>query len=153
MKRGFFPPTIFATLLYLCLLVACDYGRMWETPAVKPHEEPLLVSDKDTVPFDGGEASYRIANTYALCSPLKEENPQEIALGKDLYFTYCAQCHGKYHDGVATVGQSYHPLPTDLRNLKVQSITRGMLFKEISYGIVNGRQPPLATTIDVMDRW
>jgi hypothetical protein len=30
---------------------------------------------------------------------------------------------------------------------------QGTLFKEISYGIPNGRQPPLATTIAVTDRW
>jgi hypothetical protein len=30
---------------------------------------------------------------------------------------------------------------------------QGILFKEISYGIPNGRQPALATTIAVKDRW
>jgi len=51
------------------------------------------------------------------------------------------------------VGQSFHPLPTDLRSPKVQSLSEGVFFKEISYGIPGGRQPPLATTIDPLDRW
>jgi hypothetical protein len=51
------------------------------------------------------------------------------------------------------VGQSFDPLPTDLRSVKVQTLPEGVLFKEISYGVPNGRQPPLATTIEVMDRW
>jgi hypothetical protein len=29
----------------------------------------------------------------------------------------------------------------------------GMLFKEISYGIPDGRQPALATTMTVDERW
>jgi hypothetical protein len=51
------------------------------------------------------------------------------------------------------VGQSFHPLPTDLRSAKVQSLSEGAFFKEISYGIPGGKQPPLATTIDPLDRW
>jgi hypothetical protein len=35
----------------------------------------------------------------------------------------------------------------------VQSLSEGAFFKEISYGIPGGKQPPLATTIDPLDRW
>jgi hypothetical protein len=62
-------------------------------------------------------------------------------------------CHGPNHDGKGTVGQSFHPLPTDLRSAKVQSKAEGVHFKEISYGVPKGRQPALATTIPVLDRW
>ena len=128
-------------------------GRMWETPAVRPHEQKLLIMAPDVLPFNGGEAEYRNVNGKDLISPFKNDNPKVVASGKSLYFTDCAQCHGKYHDGSGTVGQSFHPLPGDLRSAKVQSLTQGVLFKEISYGIPNGRQPALATTIEVMDRW
>jgi mono/diheme cytochrome c family protein len=128
-------------------------GRMWETPAVHPHEQPLLIMEPGVVPFDGGEAEYRNAKAEDLISPFKNDDPNVIASGKSLYFTYCAQCHGKYHDGNGTVGQSFHPLPGDLQSDKVQSLPQGNLFKEISYGVPNGRQPALATTIEVMDRW
>jgi mono/diheme cytochrome c family protein len=129
------------------------YGRFRETPAVHPHEEPLLVMKNGTVPVTGGEAVYRATNGKMLKSPFLKGDANIAKLGKTLYFTYCAQCHGKFHDGNGTVGQSFHPLPTDLRSVKVQTLPEGVIFKEISFGIPNGRQPPLATTIEVMDRW
>jgi len=128
-------------------------GRMRETPAVRPYEKPLLIMAQGIIPFEQGEAVYRAAEGKRLKSPFVKGDPNGIKLGRTLYFTYCAQCHGKYHDGNGTVGQSFHPLPTDLRTIKVQTLPEGVLFKEISYGVPNGRQPPLATTIQVMDRW
>ncbi|MGD9031256.1 MAG: c-type cytochrome [Desulfobacteraceae bacterium] len=128
-------------------------GRMRETPAVKPYEKPLLIMEKGVIPIEGGEAVYRAEDGKRLRSPFVKGDPNVLKSGKTLYFTYCAQCHGKYHDGNGTVGQSFHPLPTDLRTIKVQTLPEGVLFKEISYGVPNGRQPPLATTIEVMDRW
>jgi hypothetical protein len=129
------------------------FNRMWETPAVEPHEEKLLIMESGVIPLDGGEAVYRNARGAFLNSPLDSKDPGVIELGKSLYFTYCAQCHGKYHDGNGTVGQSFNPLPTDLQSTKVQSLPQGTLFKEISYGIPKGRQPPLATTVEMLDRW
>ena len=128
-------------------------GRMWETPAVRPHEQQLLIMESGVVPFGGGEIEYRNAKAEDLKSPFKSDDSEVVASGKSLYFTYCAQCHGKYHDGNGTVGQSFQPLPGDLQSNKVQSLPQGTLFKEISYGVPNGRQPALATTIEVMDRW
>ena len=81
-------------------------------------------------------------------------DPASLEAGKTGYLTYCAQCHGKYHDGNGTVGQSFEPLPTDLRSDKVQSQADGELFKTISYGLESsGRQPALATTIAIPERW
>lgn len=128
-------------------------GRMWETPAVRPHEEKLLIMPHGTVPNSGGEAVFRIARAEDLTSPFKSDDPKLIESGKSLYFTYCVQCHGKYFDGNGTVGQSFHPLPANLRDPEVQTKPDGALFKSISYGVPNGRQPPLATTIAVPDRW
>lgn len=128
-------------------------GRMWETPAVRPQEQKLLIMEPGVIPLHGGEAEYRIAKAEDLVSPFKGDDPKVVASGKSLYFTYCAQCHGNYHDGNGTVGQSFNPLPSDLQSDRVQSMPQGALFKEISYGIPNGRQPALATTIEMMDRW
>lgn len=128
-------------------------GRMWETPAVRPHEQILPIMAPGVIPFNGGEASYRNAKGEDLISPFKNDDPNVVTSGESLYFTYCAQCHGKYHDGNGTVGQSFHPLPGDLQSAGVQSLSQGTLFKEISYGVPNGRQPALATTIEAMDRW
>ncbi|MGD8228515.1 MAG: c-type cytochrome [Desulfobacteraceae bacterium] len=128
-------------------------GRMRETPAVRPYEKPLLIMEQGVIPFEGGEAVYKAADGKRLKSPFLRGDANTAKRGETLYFTYCAQCHGKFHDGNGTVGQSFHPLPTDLRSVKVQTLPEGVLFKEISYGVPSGRQPPLATTIEVMDRW
>ena len=129
------------------------FGRMWETPAVRPHEELPLSTSKGTVPQQGGEELFKAIPADRLKSPVALSDPAQIQMGKVLYSKYCAQCHGKNYDGNAPVGQSFHPLPTDLRSVKVQSLSEGAFFKEISYGIPEGKQPPLAATIDVLDRW
>ncbi len=128
-------------------------GRMWETPAVKPHEHPIPVMDPQTMPFDGGENFYRMADPAALRPPFELDQPAVITAGRQGYQYYCIQCHGKNHDGQGTVGQSFAPLPGDLRSPKVQALPLGRFFHEISYGIPGGRQPALASTISPADRW
>ena len=129
------------------------YGRMRETPAVKPYEKPMLIMEAGLVPFAGGELGFRIARAEDISSPLAMVDPQTIKAGQTVYRTYCAQCHGKNHNGNGTVGQSFHPLPGDLRSAKAQSRSDGALFQEISYGKPGGRQPALATTVSVTERW
>ena len=129
-----------------------QYGRMRETPSVRPYEEPLLLMEAGIVPAAGGEAIFKATPAAQLHSPF-QATPDIVKQGQTLYFTFSAQSHGKYHDGNGTVGQSFAPLPGDLRSAKIQSRSAGVLFKEISYGIPKGRQPPLATTIAEPDRW
>lgn len=129
------------------------YGRMRETPAVKPHEEPLIRMEAGIVPVGGGEALLRAAPGPALKPPMALDAADVIARGKAVYLTFCAQCHGPNYDGNGTVGQSFMPLPTDFRSPAVQSKPAGELFKSVSYGIPGGRQPPLETTITIDDRW
>lgn len=128
-------------------------GRMWETPAVRPHEQPLLVMDAGAVPVSGGEAFYRLADPDSIQPEMEILSDASVDLGKKAYFTFCAQCHGPNHDGYGTVGQSFHPPPGDLRSAKVQNQSAGRIFHEISYGRPGGRQPALATTIAVPQRW
>ena len=129
------------------------YGRMRETPGVKPHETPLLLLEPDIVPIHGGDATYRLTPAADLVSSLNRQAPTTIARGKTLYGVYCAQCHGINFDGNGTVGQSFQPLPANLRGPAVQEKTEGELFKSISFGIPGGRQPALDTTITPVDRW
>lgn len=137
----------------LFALTSCEYGRMWETPAVRPHEEPMIVVEEGSIPFSGGEAIYKAMSAEEIESPVSLNDPTVIAEGTYLYSLYCVHCHGRNHDGFGTVGQSFVPQPQDIRSEKVQTTAPGAMFKEISYGIPGGRQPPLATTIEVMERW
>jgi mono/diheme cytochrome c family protein len=129
------------------------YGRMRETPGVKPHEAPMLILETGIVPIHGGDATYRLTPAADLISPLNVNASATVARGKDLYRVYCAQCHGINYDGNGAVGQSFQPLPANLRNPDVQSKSEGELFKSISFGIPGGRQPALDTTILPEDRW
>jgi mono/diheme cytochrome c family protein len=129
------------------------YGRMRETPAVRPYEQPLYVMEAGIVPVNAGEAIYRATPGVDLKSPLKTAESPVIARGKAVYLIYCAQCHGYQYDGNGTVGQSFSPLPTDLRSPEVQAKPEGELFKTVSYGEPGKRQPALQTTVTIDDRW
>jgi mono/diheme cytochrome c family protein len=159
MKKLLFPAIalVALTIVYNLLMYydnSFPYGRMRETPAVRPYENPILTMEAGIVPFEGGEALYRAAGPASLKSPLEAKDQATVEAGKKLYFTYCHQCHGKTYDGNGTVGQSFAPLPADLRGDRVQTQSEGQLFQHISYGIGGtGRQPALATTIGVENRW
>lgn len=145
---------VFAFVVYQVLMYYDNnfpYGRMRETLAVKPHEKPLLIMEAGTVPFDGGEALFRAADDEKLTSPLTNIDAAVLENGKNGYLTFCYQCHGPAYDGNGTVGQSFAPLPTDLRSDRIQNATEGYLFKHISFG--GGRAPALATTITIKRRW
>ena len=129
------------------------YGRMWETPAVHPLEQPVLATPEGVIPIGGRDEILKHTPPERIRPPLEMDDPQTVSMGKSLYFTYCAQCHGEFFDGNGTVGQSFNPPLPDLMGPKVQSLPQGLMFKEISYGKQDGRQPPLATTIALMDRW
>jgi len=128
-------------------------GRMWETPAVRPHEQPIPLMATGIVPIKGGEVFARTAHASTLNSPVGTHLAVDLKQGETAYNRYCRHCHGQYHDGMGTVGQSFTPLPGDLRSHKVQSMIDGALYKEISFGLPGGRQPPLATTVSIHDRW
>ncbi|MFQ5443081.1 MAG: c-type cytochrome [Desulfobacterales bacterium] len=149
------PAAVIAGVYYALITYdnAFRYGRMRETPVIRPHEKQLPVMEAGIVPFSGGEMNYRVQSSVDLTSPLNMNAVETIQRGKGVYSTYCAQCHGKSHDGNGTVGQSFSPLPTDLRAKKVQSEHEGRLFKHISYGAPNSRQPALYATVDILDRW
>ena len=147
---------ILLTVAYGALRIFDDnfpYGRMRETDAVRPHEQPLLVMPRDVVPIHAAEAALRAMPAADLLSPLTAARIADPLQCQALYRDYCQPCHGKNHDGRGTVVQRFHPLPGDLRSSRVQSMTDGRLFKEISYGIPGGRQPALATTVSIADRW
>ena len=154
---GFFIVVAIFVLAVYHVLIYYDnnfrYGRMRETPAVRPYEEPLLIKEAGLVPVNGGEAIFRVSAGTDIQSPLDMTQSAVIARGKAVYLIYCAQCHGHKYDGNGTVGQSFAPLPTDLRSAKVQGSPGGELFKNVSYGLPDGRQPPLHATITVDDRW
>ncbi|MBI5015470.1 MAG: cytochrome c [Deltaproteobacteria bacterium] len=139
-----------AALLVAALAAGCDYARMTNDEAVQTYEAPLPTMPAGTVPIGGGiEAAKRLPPT-ALRSPLPA-SAATVERGRAAYGNYCVPCHGPRADGNGTVGQSFAPLPTDLRSAPVQGQSDGALFATISLGF--RRHPPLADTVSETDRW
>ncbi len=130
------------------------YERMNDQESFRPYEArmpgvvPGAVPTKDGRP--AGEAKYESATLGSLENPLPAD-PDTIARGELSYEYYCIQCHGSKYNGDGTVGQSFAPLPTDLRSEYVQQISDDELFRSISYGMM--RHPPMWYTVSAEDRW
>ena len=76
---------------------------------------------------------------------------ETIARGELAYEYFCVQCHGSKYNGDGTVGQSFAPLPTDLKSAYIQQMSDDELFRSISYGMM--RHPPMWYTVSARDRW
>ena len=139
-----------AALLVIPVLQGCDYARMKEDEALRTYERALPEMPKGTVPKAGGQQVLPEANPSTLVNPLPP-GPESIARGAQAYQYYCVQCHGPNGDGKGTVGQSFAPLPTNLKGRPVQEQTDGDLFYRISFGF--NRHPPLFYTAPEEDRW
>ena len=58
-------------------------GRMWQTPLIKPHEDPIPVMAAGSVPTTGGEAFFHTAAADDLNAPFPLTDPAVIMAGKD----------------------------------------------------------------------
>lgn len=125
-------------------------GRMYQTPAIRPHEEPELVMDKRTIADTKSEELIRemLKNTYPAVPSVSTE--VTLAKGEKDYKAFCSQCHGPNLDGLGTVGQSFFPLPTNLTGQKTAGMSDKELFSFISYG--GKKAPALASSMSVESR-
>ena len=125
-------------------------GRMYQTPVVRPHEEPELIMDKRTIANTKSEALLRelVKTDFTLTSI----GPAQVMLakGEKDYKAFCSHCHGPKMDGLGTVGQSFSPLPTDLAGEKTVAMSDRELFAFISYG--GKKAPALASSMSVESR-
>ncbi len=136
--------------LIVSLLCGCDYARMRDDEAVNLYEMELPEMPGGIVPLGGGIEPAFAEKTQEVKNPL-QATPPSIESGRQAYLYFCIQCHGPGGEGFGTVGQSFAPLPTDLKSAYVQQQTDGELFIKIGKGFK--RHPPLAYTVSVQDRW
>jgi cytochrome c5 len=134
----------------LCFFSGCDYDRMSEQESVRTYEAKIPEMPARSIPVTGGIAQLRSAHPRKMKNPLPRTE-DVIARGKTGYGYFCIMCHGPKADGRGTVGQSFAPLPMDLRSAYVQGQDDGFLFYKISLGFK--RHPPLATTVSQEDCW
>ena len=147
-----FRSTVLLTTLFILgtSLLACDYGRMKDQEAVQTYKAELPQMPENTVPTTGGIQVIKESSPDNLHNPLLQTQ-EVLDRGKDGYGNYCIMCHGSKFDGNGTVGQSFYPLPTNLRSLFVQSQSDGRLFSSITFGL--RRHPGLGFMIRETDRW
>jgi len=140
---------VFALILLL-LSSGCDYGRMKDDESLRTYKTAIPEMPKESIPINGGIEVIRESNPEFLKNPLPY-NQETIERGKIAYGFYCIHCHGPKADGNGTVGQSFTPLPTNLRDEGVQAQTDGLIFYRVSLGFK--REPALAYTVPEEDRW
>lgn len=137
-------------LLLVSFLCSCDFARMRDDEAVEYYDMRLPDMPPGVVPLGGGAHPVLAGTPDQVQNPLPP-TPAVIRRGETAYVHFCRQCHGPEGKGFGTVGQSFAPLPTDLRSEHVQSQSDGELFLKIGRGFL--RHPPLAYTVSVEDRW
>jgi len=153
-KGGWGDLRVIALILGLVFLLSgiwgCDYARMNDQESVRTYKKEIPDMPPETIPITGGLQRLTSANPKELKNPLPYTQGS-VDQGKEAYFYFCVQCHGPKADGNGTVGQSFAPLPANLRDPRVQKQSDGELFSKISLGF--GRHPPLASTVSEPDRW
>jgi mono/diheme cytochrome c family protein len=140
----------FVLFLLLCVLFGCDYARMKDQESIRTYEAEPPEMPAGTIPISGGSEVLRNSKPEDLHNPLASKQ-DVLERGKLAYGYFCIMCHGQNLDGNGTVGQSFAPLPTNLKIPYVQQQGDGQLFYKISFGYK--RHPPLASTVSEEDRW
>ncbi len=142
---------IFALFIGLpCLFAGCDYARMKDQESIRTYEAEPPQMPAGTIPISGGSEVLKKSGPDDLHNPLSN-TPEILEIGKLAYGYFCIMCHGQDFDGNGTVGQSFVPLPTNLKTPYVEQQSDGKLFYKISFGYK--RHPPLITTVSEEDRW
>jgi mono/diheme cytochrome c family protein len=132
------------------VLTGCNYSRMRDDEAVQAYNQPFPKMPKQTIPIDGGIWVERetVPGDMVNAAP---STPEMVALGAERYSFYCIQCHGPRLDGYGTVGQSFSPLPANLKSPPIQALTDGEIFYKIRFGY--NRHPALYSTMTDQETW
>ena len=139
-----------AVFVCIGLLWGCNYRRMIDQTSVRTYKKAIPEMDQRSIPTRDGFQALKAADASTLRNPVLSTEAA-IEAGRRAYGYYCAHCHGVRADGMGTVGQSFSPLPADLRSENVQSQADGALYAKIRLGYL--RHPRLFSTISEGDTW
>jgi len=79
---------------------------------------------------------------------------RSLAIGRDVYTTYCETCHGETGRGDGPTGLRLVPRPADLRIHTAPGVhTDGELFYWVSYGFPNSAMPAWKDVLTEEQRW
>ena len=140
---------ILMTLVSIAL-TGCNYGRMYDQDSIKTYERKSAQIDRRAIPATDGFNTLTTADPRSLKNPLTP-SAETLEQGRLAYSYFCMQCHGPNLDGNGTVGQSFSPLPLDLRSSIILSQDDGIIYTRIRLGFK--RHPPLFSTVSEDDTW
>lgn len=122
-----------------------------------PHQQTEQPPPAGTIPrglpplhYGPSQADFERAGEE-LRSPLDDQNPANLARGKEIYQTYCQVCHGAGGRGDGPVVQRGFPPPPSLLLPHARGLKDGQIFYIVTFGYNN--MPAYGGQIDRTDRW
>ncbi|MFA5515021.1 MAG: hypothetical protein WDA20_01920 [Desulfuromonadales bacterium] len=117
---------------------------------LRPFEAAMPAPPAESVPVHPAAQLPAEAPAERLENPIGS-SPEALARGKVYYDYYCVFCHGEDGFGAGPVGQSYMPVPADLRKPAIQNYSDGRLLRAMLTGI--GHEPVLPRVVRPEYRW
>ena len=118
--------------------------------------EQMDMDDEDEDPMEmeeheeGGHAVPEEA--AAMLIPITASD-ESVAIGRELFATNCALCHGETGEGDGPAASGLAKPPADLNEDHVQSLTDGALFYIISQGVPESPMPAWEDVLPEDARW
>lgn len=153
MKKKLIAAAVIIPILILASLfgyVLYNGPRMREQLHVRAFQTIAPLPPKGTMTVQPGEKLPSGAEAAALENPLSGSRG-EVGRGKVYYQYYCIFCHGEGGAGNGPVGESYTPVPADLRTARVAGYGDGQLLRAMLTGI--GHEPVLEQVVPARHRW
>jgi len=141
------PPLVFAALFLFVLyegprMTVQHHLREFQMVMPAPAAGTATVTPPARLPAE--------AEAAALKNPLPPTS-HNVASGGVYYGYYCVFCHGDSGAGDGPVGQSYTPVPADLRTAKIAAYPDGKLLRSMLTG--TGHEPVLQRVVPPGHRW
>jgi len=135
----------------LILLAAAPLlmAAIWldDQQSFKPFEAPVLAPPAGAVPISGREL---VSQESVLKNPVAPAG-ESLSLGKTLFDTNCAICHGQTSAERGPVGKKLVPPPPGLDHAMLAVLDDAAIFKAMTFGF--GRMPPFRDKLTPHERW
>jgi mono/diheme cytochrome c family protein len=135
----------------LVILAAAPFliAAIWmdDQQSYKPYKAPVLSPPAGAVPVSGREI---VSQESELNNPVTP-TAESLSLGKALFDTNCALCHGQTSGERGPVGKKLVPPPPGLDHDMLKGLNDSTIFKAITFGF--GRMPAFKDKITPQERW
>ena len=132
----------------LYTIVLTNGPRMKVQPYTRAFQSVLPAVPRGTVTTDWPDQSSSLTAPGAANSANK--SAANLQRGSVYYRYYCIFCHGERGDGHGPVGESFFPVPADLRRSNIKAYDNGQLLRALLKG--NGHDPVLERIVDPRHR-